>query len=48
MNAFLDMGGYGVYVWSAYGIACVVLATLALASWRRGRRLHQKLQRKHQ
>ncbi|KAF3981089.1 MAG: heme exporter protein CcmD [Methylococcales symbiont of Hymedesmia sp. n. MRB-2018] len=24
-NEFLAMGGYGMYVWSAYGIAFVVL-----------------------
>jgi heme exporter protein CcmD len=50
MSAFLrlfDMGGYGAYVWSAYGTALVVLGLLAWATWRRGRRLHQRLQRKY-
>jgi len=36
--AFLDMGGYAVFVWPAYGVAVVVLAGLALASLRRLRR----------
>lgn len=47
MSAFLDMGGYGVYVWSAYGVTCVVLVALALSTWRHSRRLHRKLQRKY-
>ncbi len=25
LEAFLHMGGYGAYVWSSYGLACVVL-----------------------
>ena len=25
MNEFFAMGGYGLYVWSAYGLSCVVL-----------------------
>lgn len=25
LEAFLHMGGYGAYVWSAYGLAAVVL-----------------------
>jgi len=47
MNDFLDMGGYGAFVWSAYGVTFLALATLALANWRRGRRLHRRLQRKY-
>jgi heme exporter protein D len=30
----LDLGGYGMYVWPAYGLAGVVLLGLLLASWR--------------
>ena len=26
MTEFLDMGGHGLYVWSAYGICLVILA----------------------
>jgi heme exporter protein D len=25
VNAFFNMGGYGAYVWSAYGICAVVM-----------------------
>jgi heme exporter protein D len=31
------MGGYAVYVWSAYGVALVVLGGIAGQSWRRYR-----------
>ena len=40
MNEFLNMGGYAVYVWSAYGVTAVVLVGLllwTLASLRRVR-----------
>ncbi len=26
LQAFLEMGGYGLYVWSAYGITLIVFA----------------------
>ena len=26
MNEFLNMGGYGIYVWSAYGITFFIFA----------------------
>jgi heme exporter protein D len=32
--SFLDMGGYGVYVWPAFGATALVLAGLLLASVR--------------
>lgn len=35
---FIAMGGHGAFVWSAYGIAAVVLVSLALAPMRRTRR----------
>ncbi len=34
IREFLAMGGYAVYVWSAYGLAAVVLGTLAIVSLR--------------
>ena len=35
VGAFLAMGGYAGFVWPAYGVACVVLAGLAVHSqWR--------------
>ena len=33
MNEFLAMGGYGAYVWSAYGITLLALLLLFLWSW---------------
>lgn len=38
-NAFLAMGGHGIYVWSAYGISALVLLWVALAPVRRRRKL---------
>lgn len=32
--SFLDMGGYGAYVWPAFGATALVLAGLLLASVR--------------
>jgi len=31
MNGLFEMGGYGFYVWSAYGVAAVVIAAEILA-----------------
>ncbi|MBM3571069.1 MAG: heme exporter protein CcmD [Alphaproteobacteria bacterium] len=38
MGGFLAMGGYGAFVWPAYGIAAVVLGGLTLTGLRRLRR----------
>ncbi len=45
MAALLDMGGYGAYVWPAYGISFLVLAGLGGAIWRRRKTLNAKLAR---
>lgn len=45
LTDFLDMGGYGAYVWPSYAVAAAVLAALALASIRSRRRAHQALLR---
>ncbi len=34
IRAFFDMGGYGIYVWPAFGVAAIVLIGLLLASLR--------------
>lgn len=34
LGEFLAMGGYGPYIWSAYGAAAVILAALFIWSWR--------------
>lgn len=38
MSDFLAMGGYGAYVWPAFGFAAVVLLGLLLQSWWAARR----------
>ena len=35
IESFLAMGGYGVFVWGAYGVCAVVLAGLIVTSLRR-------------
>lgn len=32
ISAFLDMGGYGFYVWLSYGVSFIALALLIFAS----------------
>lgn len=44
MNAFFEMGGYGAYVWSAYGVSAAAILGIAFLIWRRGRRLHKQLE----
>ena len=43
MSEFLRMGGYGFYVWTAYGAALVVLALNLAAPIVRRRRLVRRL-----
>ena len=43
MTEILDMGGYGGYVWSAWGIAVVVLGGLIVASIRAMRAREREL-----
>jgi heme exporter protein D len=38
------MGGYAVYVWTAYGFAAVVLIALLVQSWRSARRRDAELE----
>ena len=33
MDEFLNMGGYGPYIWSSFLIAAIVMTGLALQSW---------------
>jgi heme exporter protein D len=39
VRTFLDMGGYGAFVWPAYGVTALVLVAVLIASlralWRR-------------
>lgn len=41
--AFVEMGGYGAYVWPAFGATALVLAVLAVTSLRRLRSREQTL-----
>tara|TARA_Y100001936_G_scaffold191615_1_gene190801 strand:- start:184 stop:378 length:195 start_codon:yes stop_codon:yes gene_type:complete len=34
MTEIVDMGGYGVYIWLAWGIAVILLSALIVASVR--------------
>ncbi len=45
MSGFFDMGGYGLFVWPAYGLVFVTLFGVALASWRRERQKARLLRR---
>jgi heme exporter protein D len=42
-HAFLSMGGEGVYVWPAYGVAALVMIGLVVASLYRLRRTERQL-----
>lgn len=47
MNDFLDMGGYGGYVWSAYGIwLLVMLINYVQPRWRE-KRVFSELTRRY-
>lgn len=43
MTGFFAMGGYAVYVWTAWGAGLAVLVGLAVASWARARRLAERV-----
>lgn len=45
MSDFLNMGGYAVYVWPAYGLSFLGIGGLALYTWRRGRTLRAYLRK---
>ena len=43
MKEFLSMGGYGAFVWSAYGLAFLVLTVHALLAYRALRETQKRL-----
>jgi len=50
LSEILDMGGYAVFVWPAYGIAAVIMIVLAVMSWRAlvtERAILEKLEAEH-
>lgn len=34
MAEFFGMGGYGAFIWPAYGVAAALMAALLVLSWR--------------
>ena len=44
LSTFLNMGGYGAFVWSAYGLAAIILIGLAIHSLIRLKRTQTMLQ----
>ena len=46
MIEFLNMGGYGVYVWPAYVIVAIVLIMNLIVPLRRHRRLLDEISRR--
>jgi len=43
MNAFLEMGGYGVYVWPAYIATFIGVGGAIVFTWRSWRSAQQRL-----
>ena len=43
LRSFLAMGGYGAFVWPAFGMTALVMIWLLVASLARLRRLERKL-----
>ena len=43
ISAFLDMGGYGFYVWLSYGASIIALALLVLASVNSHKKIKQQI-----
>ncbi len=43
MTAFFSMGGYGGYVWSAWGISIAILGFLLWQSYRKRKALEKTL-----
>lgn len=43
MSDFLDMGGYGAFVWPAYAVSAVGVGGLCFFLWRRSRIVRARL-----
>ncbi len=46
LQTFFAMGGYAFYVWTSYGICCVVLVLNVVVSIRKRRQFLRQLARK--
>lgn len=40
VSSYLAMGGYGAFIWSAYGLVCLVMVALTIQSLVARRRVH--------
>jgi heme exporter protein D len=45
MSSFWDMGGYAAFVWPAYAVSLIALATLCIVSWRAMKRAERLAER---
>jgi len=43
IGAFLDMGGYGFYVWLSYGVSITALALLIFSSLNSHKKIKQQI-----
>jgi heme exporter protein D len=43
LHDFFTMGGYAAYIWSAYGIALMILVGNLISAWRSKRKMLQKI-----
>ncbi|MFT5634973.1 MAG: heme exporter protein D [Cognaticolwellia sp.] len=43
ISAFLDMGGYGFYVWLSYGVSIIALALLVFSSLNSHKKIKQQI-----
>jgi heme exporter protein D len=48
LQEFFAMGGYGIYIWSAYALTVLLLSLNIVLPWRRHRRLLQDIRTRHQ
>lgn len=46
-SAFIDMGGYGFYVWLAFGATLASLVALALENKWRARKIREEVLKEH-
>jgi heme exporter protein CcmD len=44
MNGFLAMGGYGVFIWPAYGVSALALIAMVWQSWAAWRAAKKRLE----
>tara|TARA_R110001583_G_scaffold170258_2_gene323688 strand:- start:893 stop:1126 length:234 start_codon:yes stop_codon:yes gene_type:complete len=43
ISAFLNMGGYGFYVWLSYGVSIIALALLVFSSIHNHKKIKQQI-----